>query len=1085
MTILKGIACWLLLMACAVCATGNDYEESLRHYRHNELDSALHAIDRAMGRYERDGRDDSLVFAITHKALVYVSKFGLAAARRLMDGAMAVVDRLPMQSVARVAAYTRLGQLDVQRYDLSEARRYFRKAEGSMVNGQPANRHYVILYHAMAQLHLSAQHYQLAQEYALKAYEMNLEVEGRDGALMANIWQTRYYVNYYQGHHDEALRDGLAFQRAVQSHYPADHPNVGMMHNSLSEVYHALELPERALHHQHRAVDVHYSNYVQTGNGYTLAGAYSNLGGLYYALHEYYLANEYLTKAQDLLEATFGEFGPGMLETLVMLGSTKQKLGLADAGRKAFDRAYRLQQTHAAEEISKQAYIESYYGDFHASQGRFPEAIDYYDRAMANYRRIGDANAYYSLYAKADKGAALGELGRWDEAIALQREAQDDFREHFHQLGNRARSFYDGISTTYRNMGRLDDAIAYSDSVLLKSLALDRLPPDASQWVARLPYTFNSCTYLLNRVSILFRIHGQTGNRQPLLDLLGIIDAYGALLAANLYTFRSQAPLVEQADVNKQLFSLGIEACWALSASGADAKYLEKALEYAERGKALLLRLAANNLMVDAAGGEDDGVAARDRDFRIKVNSLNEQYLNAAGASDSLLRLLTVAMEGYRLFQDSLKRSGHGAFAIKYDLDPASLPAIRNTLLRKRETLIHYAVTEESVFAFVITASGFHVHRLKKEALEDIHALQALHRLSATQFVAPAHRLYRQLVEPLVPHFASNRIFVIPDAELHYLNFELLLQHGRETNFGRMPFLIRQYTFSYLLSASNALRFKAARHDSERSKAMLFVPVFTPEMKAAFRATLPSTGADSEPYLFLNRQPFSLRAAERIGRFIAHDLFVEQQAQESIFKQVAKDYRVLHLGTHAEVNNHSPLQSRLFFAKGLPDGTLHADDGYLYAYEVYAMQLRAELAVLTACETGAGALRQGEGVVSLAHSFLHAGCSGVVMALWKIDEKANADIISRFYENLSTGMDRSDALRKAKLHFMQSDHPEWNHPYYWAGLALIGDSTPIYQRHTWPYWVIGSMLTALATVVFLRQRRRRSGMKQQYYRKGP
>src|SRR5699024_1572133 len=123
-----------------------------------------------------------------------------------------------------------------------------------------------------------------------------------------------------------------------------------------------------------------------------------------------------------------------------------------------------------------------------------------------------------------------------------------------------------------------------------------------------------------------------------------IIDAYRAFFAANLYAFRSQASLIEQADVNKKLFSVGIESCWTLSDEGNDTDYLEKALEYAERSKALLLRLASNNLMVDATRGGDDPTAASDHGFRMRISSLNEQYLNRTQANDSLLRLLTREM---------------------------------------------------------------------------------------------------------------------------------------------------------------------------------------------------------------------------------------------------------------------------------------------------------------------------------------------------------------------------------------------------------------------------------------------------------
>src|SRR5690606_3820340 len=276
----------------------------------------------------------------------------------------------------------------------------------------------------------------------------------------------------------------------------------------------------------------------------------------------------------------------------------------------------------------------------------------------------------------------------------------------------------------------------------------------------------------------------------------------------------------------------------------------------------------------------------------------------------------------------------------------------------------------------------------------------------------------------------------------------------------KMPYLIKQYTFSYLLSASSAIHINEAKSSQTGGKALLFVPVFSTEMKEAVRQASAANGEADDPYYYLNRQPFSLRAAQRISRLVAHDLFTEQQAQEGVFKAHATQYSVLHLGTHAEINNLSPMQSRLFFAKALPDDTVNTDDGYLHAYESYGMQLRAELAVLTACETGRGALRNGEGVISLAHSFLQAGCSGVVMSLWKIDEKTNADIVSKFYEYLSKGMDKSEALRKAKLDFMAANDGELDHPYYWAGLALIGDSDPIYTGHRWRYWLIGLVAAA-------------------------
>ncbi len=1058
MFVLKLISLWVFLIGGLANAMESEFDKSQRLYRENKLDSALYAVDKAIELYTRQGENDSLVFAFSHKALIYASKFGLSEAQQLMEEVMGLVNILPDKSMGRVVAYTRMGQLGVQLYDLEEARRHFKRAEEAIDSRKPPNKYYVILYHAIGQMHLSSEQYRQAQDYAQKAYELNLHVEGKDGALMANIWQTRYFISYYDGDYNQALEDGLEFQRLIGLHYPPSHPNTGMMHNSLSDIYHVLNQPEKALFHQHKAVDIHYGNYLKTGNGYTLAGAYSNLGGLYYTLNEPYLANEYLTKAKNLLEIIYGEFGPGTLETLVMLANTKQQLGLVIESEKLLAQAYRLQQSYAAEETLKKAYIESCYGDFQLSQGQVTNAIGYYDKAMENYAQMGEENAYYSLHAKADKGVALGYSNKGDEALHVQQKALDAFRQYFPQSKSDAISFLDGISTTYRNAKRFESALAYSDSVFLNSLQFKKLPSEPSQWIPRLSYSFNSCTFLLNRVTILQGLYKQTKQRQHLVEILKIIDAYSEFFSANLYTFRSQASLIEQADMNKKLNSLGIESCWVLSGEGKDKHYLEKAFDYAERSKALLLRLASNNLMVDAFRGTSNGVMTRDHIFRTRINSLNELYINATQKNDSLLRQMTKTMEDYRVFQDSLKASSHDGFIAKYDLNPYRIDEIREKLLTKRETLIQYALTDESVYAFVVTASGFHVHHADKDVLNDIKPLQNLHGLSAEQFIKSAHRLYQALVEPLEPYFDSTRLFIIPDADLYYLNFELLLKHSNEKDFVQMPYLIKDYTISYLLSASSALRFKESKLGSAKKKALLFVPVFTQEMKNELRKALPAIAMEDQPYYYLNRQPFSLQAAIRIGGYIPNDLFIEQGAQENTFKQMAKNYGILHFGTHAEVNNMSPLQSRLFFAQSLPDDTSNTDDGYLYAYEVYAMQLRAELAVLTACETGGGTIRQGEGVMSLAHSFLHAGCSSVVMSLWKIDEKTNADIISKFYEYLAKGVDKREALRDAKLHFLQTNEGELSHPYFWAGLALIGDSAPVYSNYNWLYWVGGILL---------------------------
>src|SRR5690606_11813340 len=245
------------------------------------------------------------------------------------------------------------------------------------------------------------------------------------------------------------------------------------------------------------------------------------------------------------------------------------------------------------------------------------------------------------------------------------------------------------------------------------------------------------------------------------------------------------------------------------------------------------------------------------------------------------------------------------------------------------------------IFVFVVTPHSFDARKVDRQVLGELHHLQRLHGLSSEAFRTASYRLYQALIEPIQSDIKGRKLLIIPDADLYYLNFEMLVSDARELKFSEMPFLIRSYELSYLLSAGSALQITPVRRSRPKSGALLFAPVFSDEMKASYREGLANPHLEEEDYLYLYRQPFALQAALRIAKVLDHDLYIEQDAEEKVFKSLAPDYRILHLGTHGEVNNDSPLLSRLFLAKSVGDSAA-SDDGYLHAYEIYGMQLRAE-----------------------------------------------------------------------------------------------------------------------------------------------
>jgi len=117
------------------------------------------------------------------------------------------------------------------------------------------------------------------------------------------------------------------------------------------------------------------------------------------------------------------------------------------------------------------------------------------------------------------------------------------------------------------------------------------------------------------------------------------------------------------------------------------------------------------------------------------------------------------------------------------------------------------------------------------------------------------------------------------------------------------------------------------------------------------------------------------------------------------------------------------------------------EDNVLHNYELYNMNLPAEMVVLSACNTGSGRIEKGEGVMSLARGFRQAGVPNIVMSLWQADDESTSIIMQRFYELLKEGKEKDAALREAKLNYLSLNRKSF--PYFWSAFVLMGDDVAI------------------------------------------
>ena len=330
-------------------------------------------------------------------------------------------------------------------------------------------------------------------------------------------------------------------------------------------------------------------------------------------------------------------------------------------------------------------------------------------------------------------------------------------------------------------------------------------------------------------------------------------------------------------------------------------------------------------------------------------------------------------------------------------------------------------------------------------------------------------QLSTQILQPLLPHLKDSRQwFFSPDGELNRVPFAALPSPQQPTTpLGQAVQLRLLTTGRELLrlnqpSASSGKNVVMANPSYDHPSAALTAPVDTSlsmgQRRSAEVGTKrwePLSGSEREGLQvaqLLNSQLISgttatttsLRRQQgpRVLHVATHGFFVaDQESPPNDPLRVLQEENSQLEGLRQE---DPQLRSGLVLA-GANQPTMDPnDDGYLTAAEAVTINLKGtELVVLSACSTGQGEVRTGEGVYGLQRSLTVAGARSTLLSLWKVDDAATAAFMTSFYKRLKAGEGRSDALAAVQKEFKEGPIPAWQHPYYWAAWQLVGDWRPI------------------------------------------
>ncbi len=386
---------------------------------------------------------------------------------------------------------------------------------------------------------------------------------------------------------------------------------------------------------------------------------------------------------------------------------------------------------------------------------------------------------------------------------------------------------------------------------------------------------------------------------------------------------------------------------------------------------------------------------------------------------------------------------------------PLGAPEIER-LLDGETALLEYWLGEKTSYLFVVTRGGLATYRLTRPAAaveqqvaEVRRAVESPGGARLASYRRGAARLCRDLLPPGAA--ARRNLLIVPDEALHLLPFEILLtaEPDGATPLARLPYLLAAHAVSYAPSASVLGSLRERAPAGGRRLGLLAYGYPGPPMAADRPAARPAALQAASTLAASDAAEAPARAAllaplVRVDGEVAaiaalyppseRKLYLDAQAsrQNVVGNPLLAVARRIYFASHGLIDEEHPELSSLVLAPG------PGDDGRLRMADILKLKLRADLVVLSACETGLGRQVTGEGMVGFSRAFFYAGARSLAVSLWLVADSSTPDLMLDFYRRLERGERKAEALRQAKLAMIAGKR--FAHPFYWAPFVLVGDA---------------------------------------------
>ncbi|HEX8191247.1 MAG TPA: CHAT domain-containing protein [Pyrinomonadaceae bacterium] len=818
--------------------------------------------------------------------------------------------------------------------------------------------------------------------------------------------------------------------------------NIGLVHKLQGRYDLALDFQRRSLALAEGA-----------GDRAVVRDVFNSIGNVYQARGLYEEALDYYRKSRALSEEM--DDRAGVARAAYNVGAVYNFQGRYAEALACFQESIRIGEgLGAAADGRDLAYNFHSLGRLYVSQGRYEQALEYYHKSLKIREEVNDrVGAGQTLN---NIGIVYKSQGRYEEALGWFQKRLKLAEELGVKEG--VATSLSNVGDVYRQQGRRDLALEHlRRSLRLREEMGDRrgicvvlsklaeLYEDGGDYPEMLRAGRRAAALAeeINAPEELWKGQEQAG--RALRALGQTAEARQSLLSAVATVERVRREVAGGEQQQQSFLENRLSPWLGMVGLLVSQKEYAEALTFAEASKArvLLDALQAGRAGLRQSLSQAERQAEEER--RLKLVSLNSRLAGEArGDKSDPARLAALRGEverarleyedfetGLYLAHPELKLQRGEAPVIKAGELSALLPDSAGALLE-------YVVADEATYLFAVTRSAggseadVRVYTLPVRREELARRTEAFRQQLAGRdlgFRASAAGLYGLLLKPAEAQLRGKTSIVIaPDGTLWDLPFQALLN-------GSNRFLLEEAAVAYAPSLT-VLR-EMSRRRKERGAGegpATLLALGNPSTGRApgggAAAALRGGGADALP-----EAEQEVRALGRLYGAARSRVYTGAEAREDRVKGEAGHASVLHFAAHGLVDNASPMYSHLALAGG---GA--GEDGLLEAWELTRLDLKADLVVLSACETARGRAAAGEGMIGLSWAMFLAGVPSLVVSQWKVESAGTRELMVNFHRGLiapTPKLTKGEALRQAALKLLKN--PETNHPFYWAGFVLVGE----------------------------------------------